>query len=77
MVPAMDHAGFGNCTMHRECETDGPKEISVNFITRMNRDYLLTSLLDSSMRVVHTQKAAGARDAVYIPRLITVYNSRA
>jgi succinate dehydrogenase / fumarate reductase iron-sulfur subunit len=41
MVQAMDHDGFGNCTMHRECEAVCPKEISVNFIARMNREYLV------------------------------------
>jgi succinate dehydrogenase / fumarate reductase iron-sulfur subunit len=46
MVQAMDHEGFGNCTLHRECEADCPKEISVNFIARMNREYLVTSLKD-------------------------------
>jgi succinate dehydrogenase / fumarate reductase iron-sulfur subunit len=46
MVQAMDHEGFGNCTMHRECEAVCPKEISVNFIARMNRDYLVNFLLD-------------------------------
>ena len=43
MVQAMDHEGFGNCTMHRECEAVCPKEISVNFIARMNREYLVGS----------------------------------
>jgi succinate dehydrogenase / fumarate reductase iron-sulfur subunit len=43
MVQAMDHEGFGNCTMHRECEAVCPKEISVNFIARMNRQYLVGS----------------------------------
>ena len=46
MVKAMDHEGFGNCTMHRECEAVCPKEISVNFIARMNREYLINSLRD-------------------------------
>lgn len=46
MVQAMDHEGFGNCTMHRECEAVCPKEISVNFIARMNREYLVSSLKD-------------------------------
>ncbi len=44
MVQAMDDEGFGNCTMHRECEAVCPKEISVNFIARMNREYLVGSL---------------------------------
>jgi succinate dehydrogenase iron-sulfur subunit len=48
MVHAMDHEGFGNCTMHRECEAVCPKEISVNFIARMNREYLIKSLISPS-----------------------------
>ncbi|HSE25171.1 MAG TPA: succinate dehydrogenase/fumarate reductase iron-sulfur subunit [Pyrinomonadaceae bacterium] len=45
MVQVMDEEGFGNCTMHRECEAVCPKEISVNFIARMNREYLVNSLV--------------------------------
>ncbi len=48
MVQAMDHERFGNCTMHRECEAVCPKEISVNFIARMNREYLVSSLASNS-----------------------------
>jgi succinate dehydrogenase / fumarate reductase iron-sulfur subunit len=48
MVQAMDHEGFGNCTMHRECEAVCPKEISVNFIARMNREYLVASFASAS-----------------------------
>lgn len=48
MVQAMDHEGFGNCTMHRECEAVCPKEISVNFIARMNREYLVGSFASAS-----------------------------
>lgn len=44
MVSAMDQQGFGNCTMHRECEAVCPKEISVSFIARMNREYLRATL---------------------------------
>jgi succinate dehydrogenase / fumarate reductase iron-sulfur subunit len=40
MVAAMDKEGFGNCTNQYECEAACPKEISVNFITRMNREYI-------------------------------------
>jgi succinate dehydrogenase / fumarate reductase iron-sulfur subunit len=40
MVAAMDREGFGDCSMHRECEAVCPKEISVNFIARMNRERL-------------------------------------
>ncbi len=44
MVEAMDREGFGNCTMHRECEAVCPKSISTDFIARMNREYLKASL---------------------------------
>ncbi|TGL37407.1 succinate dehydrogenase/fumarate reductase iron-sulfur subunit [Leptospira perdikensis] len=40
MVSAMDKEGFGNCTNQYECEAACPKEISVNFITRLNREYI-------------------------------------
>jgi len=40
MVARMDAEGFGTCTNHFECEAVCPKEISVQFIARMNRDYL-------------------------------------
>jgi succinate dehydrogenase / fumarate reductase iron-sulfur subunit len=40
MVAQMDKEGFGNCTNYYECEAACPKEISVGFIARMNRDYL-------------------------------------
>ena len=40
MVAAMDREGFGACSMHRECEAVCPKEISVNFIARMNWERL-------------------------------------
>ena len=39
MVTVMDEAGFGNCTNQFECEAACPKEISVDFIARLNRDY--------------------------------------
>src|ERR1700675_4051105 len=47
MVAQMDAEGFGNCTNYFECEAACPKEISVDFIARMNRDYLRASLTAS------------------------------
>src|SRR5579884_1664429 len=38
MVEVMEQY-FGSCTMFRECEAVCPKEISTDFIARMNRDY--------------------------------------
>jgi len=42
MVAQMDREKFGNCTNHGACEVACPAEISVDFITRLNRDYLRT-----------------------------------
>ncbi len=39
MVKKMDEEGFGNCTVTGSCEAVCPKEISLHFIARMNREY--------------------------------------
>jgi succinate dehydrogenase / fumarate reductase, iron-sulfur subunit len=39
MVEVME-SYFGSCTMHGECEKACPKEISVDFIALLNRDYV-------------------------------------
>ena len=40
MVAQMDKEGFGNCTNQSECQAVCPKEISVDFIALLNREYL-------------------------------------
>lgn len=40
MVAQMDKEGFGHCTNQSECQAVCPKEISVDFIAQMNREYL-------------------------------------
>ena len=40
MVAQMAKEGFGNCSNQFECEAVCPKEISVAFISQMNREYL-------------------------------------
>lgn len=40
MVAQMDAEGFGSCTNQLECEAACPKQISVNFIAQMNRDFV-------------------------------------
>ena len=42
MVHQMDDEGFGNCTNQYECEAVCPKEISVDVIARLNRDYAVS-----------------------------------
>jgi succinate dehydrogenase / fumarate reductase iron-sulfur subunit len=39
MVAQMDLESFGGCTLFGECQEACPKEISIDTITRMNRDY--------------------------------------
>jgi succinate dehydrogenase / fumarate reductase iron-sulfur subunit len=40
MVNQMDQEGFGNCSNITACEAECPKEISVNNIARLNREFL-------------------------------------
>ena len=40
MVAAHDHEGFGHCTNINECEAACPKEIPVEFIAQLNRDFI-------------------------------------
>ena len=44
MVATMDEAGFGACTNQFECEAACPKEISVQAIAQLNRDYMMATL---------------------------------
>ena len=44
LVEAMDAEGFGNCTVTGSCEAVCPKEISLRFIARLNRDYAVAML---------------------------------
>jgi succinate dehydrogenase / fumarate reductase iron-sulfur subunit len=52
MVDTMDDAGFGGCTNFGECEKACPKEISVENIARLNRDWLGATLSDRGASVV-------------------------
>jgi succinate dehydrogenase / fumarate reductase, iron-sulfur subunit len=38
MVTAHDEELFGHCTNHGACQNACPKEISVDYIARLNRD---------------------------------------
>lgn len=40
MVETMDALGFGNCTNQYECSATCPKNITHDFIARLNRDYI-------------------------------------
>ena len=57
MVAQHDAEDFGGCTNHGECEAACPKGISVDFIGRMNRDFL-ASMVQSRKPA---QKRSGGR----------------
>ena len=44
MVEQMDKEGFGNCTNTGACEIECPKGISIEYIAKMNREYLSASI---------------------------------
>ncbi len=47
MVDQMDEEGFGFCSNVTACEAECPKEISVDFISRLNKEYLEATLKSS------------------------------
>jgi succinate dehydrogenase / fumarate reductase, iron-sulfur subunit len=55
MVAQMDAEGFGTCTNHGECEAACPKGIRVEFIARMNADFVKAALTAG-------RRAAGSGD---------------
>lgn len=48
MVKQMDAEGFGNCTNTGACEVECPKEISLENIARMNREYIAANIKSKS-----------------------------
>jgi succinate dehydrogenase / fumarate reductase iron-sulfur subunit len=44
MVAQMDSEGFGHCTLYGECQDACPKEISIDTIARMNRDFMVATM---------------------------------
>ena len=56
MVEQMDEEGFGSCTVTGSCEAVCPKEISLDFIAKMNRDYAVALLKGEAKK----GKAGGA-----------------
>jgi succinate dehydrogenase / fumarate reductase iron-sulfur subunit len=50
MVDVMEQY-FGSCTNHGECEKACPKEISIDFIALLNRDYVLAKFKNRRLLV--------------------------
>jgi succinate dehydrogenase / fumarate reductase iron-sulfur subunit len=44
MVRQMDAEIFGGCTNHGECQDACPKGISIKYITKMNRDFIVANI---------------------------------
>jgi succinate dehydrogenase / fumarate reductase, iron-sulfur subunit len=51
MVETMDAQGFGHCTNMAECSEACPKEIPIEMIAKMNRDYLRATLRGAPAKV--------------------------
>jgi succinate dehydrogenase / fumarate reductase iron-sulfur subunit len=51
MVAQMDIEGFGGCTLFGECQAACPKEISIDVISRMNRDFLRAAITKPTERL--------------------------
>jgi succinate dehydrogenase / fumarate reductase iron-sulfur subunit len=58
LVEAMDDEGFGACSVTGSCEAVCPKEISLDFIARMNRHYALALL---KAKFARNRAGAGVR----------------
>ncbi|HEY3203219.1 MAG TPA: succinate dehydrogenase/fumarate reductase iron-sulfur subunit [Thermoanaerobaculia bacterium] len=58
MVARMDAERFGTCTNHGECEAVCPKGIRMEFIARMNADYVKASLT-AGRRATGVAEASG------------------
>jgi len=50
MVSQMDLESFGYCTWYGECQEACPKEISIDVISRMNRDFMVASMREPEAR---------------------------
>ncbi len=46
MIKRMEDEGFGGCSNYYECEAACPKNISVRFIAKLNRDYLYATFME-------------------------------
>ena len=63
MVEQMDLEGFGNCSWYGECQAACPKEISIDTIVRIDRDYARAML---GGRGIEGSKGQLARRSVVI-----------
>ena len=50
MVATMDLEAFGGCSLFGECQQACPKDISLDFISRMNRDFVVGAVMHRDER---------------------------
>ncbi len=55
MVAQMDIESFGGCTLYGECQEACPKEISIDTIARMNRDFMRAAISQVEERAGGTE----------------------
>ncbi len=53
MVARMDEEHFGHCTLYGECQEACPKQISIDVITRMNRDFIIAKATKAPVMAGH------------------------
>ena len=53
MVAQMDKEGFGSCTNTGACEAVCPKEISIENIARLNREYMMAGVISDKELTLH------------------------
>ncbi len=46
MLAKMDELGFGSCSNTGACEVECPKNVSISFIAKLNREFLVANLKD-------------------------------
>jgi len=47
LISDVERLGFGSCSNHGECEAVCPKGISIDFIARLNREFMKASAVDT------------------------------
>jgi len=60
MVQTHDAEGFGNCTNYYECSAVCPKQISHEFIAKLNRDFLTATLHSTFSQAPAMSSGGGA-----------------
>ncbi len=59
MTEAMLKEGFGNCSNHYECEAVCPKGIKVQFIAKLNREFIKAGMRGAGKRVTPPEPSSG------------------